>query len=538
VPVLSPAMDRRGFLRAAGLGAAALLAPGRGLWPALAEAAGAGGERPNIVLFLVDDLGWQDLSEPFDVRRSPSNDRYKTPNVERLARQGVKFTQAYASSVCSPTRISLMTGMNAARHRVTNWTLRRNEGTDAAQDALILPEWNVNGMSPVPGIERTAVATPLPALLKAAGYATIHVGKAHFGAVGTPAADPLNIGFEVNVAGHAAGGPGGYLGIHDFSAVWRKGDPIWDIPGLDEFHGQDIFLTEALTRRALDALRKPVAEGRPFFLYMSHYAVHAPIEEDARFVTKYLDAGLDPIEARYAALVEGVDKSLGDILGYLDRKGLSGKTIVLFMSDNGGLSAEGRGGTPNTHNKPLSSGKGSAREGGIREPMIVRWPGVTEAGRIEPTPVIIEDFFPSLLEMAGAGGAETVQPVDGTSFVPLLRGKGSASKDRALFWHFPNFWGPKGPGIGASSTVRKGDWKLIYYHADRSFELFNLAEDIGEANNRADREPDRVRTLAALLTAHLKSVDAQMPRDKKTGRPVEWPAEAAAARVQRQARIE
>jgi arylsulfatase A-like enzyme len=516
-----PKVPRREFLKTAGLGlAAASLAPA-GFW------AKARPTRPNIVLFLVDDLGWQDVSEPFYIRRTPFNDRYKTPNVQRLARQGVKFTQAYACSVCSPTRISLMTGMNAARHRVTNWTLRKNQSPDARQDALILPEWNVNGMSPMSGVERTVYATPLPALLRGAGYATIHVGKAHLGAVGTPAANPLNVGFDVNIAGHAAGGPGSYLGVHDFSAVWRKGDPVWDIPGLEEFHGQDIFLTEALTRRALQALEKPVSERRPFFLYMSHYAVHTPIEEDRRFVKPYLDAGLDPIEARYAALVEGVDRSLGDIMGFLERKGVAGDTIVLFMSDNGGLSAEGRGGTPNTHNKPLSSGKGSAREGGIREPMIVRWPGVARPDSTVATPVIIEDFFPTLLEMAGVRNPKTVQTVDGMSFVPLLEGRADPAPGRALFWHFPNFWGPSGPGIGASSTVRKGDWKLIYYHADRRFELFNLAEDIGEETNLATKEPGKLRELARLLTKHLKSVDAQMPVDKKTGRAVEWPDEAA-----------
>jgi arylsulfatase A-like enzyme len=486
-------------------------------------------QKPNIVLFLVDDLGWQDTSEPFYVRRTPLNDRYKTPNFERLARRGVKFTQAYACCVCSPTRVSLMTGMSAARHRVTNWTLRRNEATDAVHPTLDLPAWNVNGMCPVPGVERTAYATPLPALLREAGYATIHCGKAHLGAVGTPAADPCSIGFDVNIAGHAAGAPGSYLGVHDFSSEWRKGDRVWDVPGLDAYHGQDVFLTEVLTREAIKALEAPIAARRPFFLYMSHYAVHTPIEEDKRFIQRYLDAGLDPIEAKYAALVEGVDKSLGDILDFLDRRGLTESTIVLLMSDNGGLSAEGRGGEPNTHNRPLSSGKGSAHEGGIREPMIVRWPGVTRPDTICATPVIIEDFFPTILEMAGVRSPRTVQTVDGRSFVPLLRGSEAAAvagADRPLFWHFPNHWGPKGPGIGASSSVRKGDWKLIYYHADRSFELFNLAEDIGEAHNLASARPDKIEELAAVLTAYLKSVDAQMPVDKASRKPVPYPSEA------------
>ena len=483
-------------------------------------------QKPNIVLFLVDDLGWQDVSEPFFKERTPLNDRYRTPHVERLAAEGMKFTQAYASAVCSSTRVSLMTGMNAARHRVTNWTLRPNTSTDAAHESLVLPEWNVNGMSPVPGVERTAHATPLPALLREAGYRTIHCGKAHFGAIDTPAADPKSLGFDVNIAGHAAGGPGSYLGEHDFSAAWRKGESVWDVPGLEAYHGKDVFLTEALTREALKAVEAAVSEKKPFFLYMAHYAVHTPIEEDKRFLQPYLDAGLDPVEAKYAAMVEGMDKSLGDIMDFLDRRGLAGETIILFMSDNGGLSATARGGMPHTHNKPLSSGKGSAHEGGIREPMVVKWPGVVRGESSCDTPVIIEDFFPTILEMAGVRGAKAVQLVDGESFVPLLRGRGLFPRGRPLFWHFPNNWGPTGPGIGASSTVRRGDWKLIYYHADRRFELFDLAEDIGETANLAEKHPDKVAELASTLTLYLKSVEAQMPVDRRTGEPVPWPSEA------------
>jgi len=517
-------LDRRQFVRTSGMGLAGLAAS----WPW--SAPGAADPPPNILLFLVDDLGWQDLSEPFDVRRSPFNDRYRTPNVERLAKEGVKFTQAYACAVCSPTRVSLMTGMNAARHRVTNWTLEKNESTDEAHPALTFPEWNVNGMSPTPGIEHTVHATPLPAILRNAGYATIHCGKAHLGAVGTPGQDPLALGFEVNIAGHAAGAPGSHLGIHDFSSDWRKGDRVWDVPGLDEYHGKDVFLTQALTERAIAALDAPIAARRPFFLYMSHYTVHTPIEADNRFMKRYVDAGLDPIEARYASMIEGMDKSLGDLMAYLERKGVAENTIVIFMSDNGGLSATGRGGEPNTHNRPLSSGKGSAHEGGIREPLIVKWPGVVRRGTVETTPVIIEDFFPTLAEMAGAGRPRVVQTIDGVSFVPLLRRTAAAPRDRALFWHFPNNWGPKGPGIGASSTVRLGDWKLIYYHADRRFELFDLAHDLGETTNLAGKHPERVRALAARLTRHLTSVGAQMPTDKTTGRPVPWPSDAAAGK--------
>jgi arylsulfatase A-like enzyme len=260
---------------------------------------------------------------------------------------------------------------------------------------------------------------------------------------------------------------------------------------------------------------------------MSHYAVHVPIEEDARFIKRYAEAGLDPIEARYASMIEGVDRSLGDILAFLDDRSLAANTLVLFMSDNGGLSAQGRGGEPHTHNAPLSSGKGSAREGGIREPMLARWPGGARRSAVEPTPVIIEDFFPTLLDAAGVKSPSPVQHVDGISFLPLLGKAGALPykdvRDRALFWHYPNNWGPKGPGIGAFSAVRRGDWKLIYYHADRSFELFNLAADIGETANLAPSQPSRVKTLAATLGSYLRGVAAQMPTDTRTRKTVEWP---------------
>jgi arylsulfatase A-like enzyme len=480
--------------------------------------------RPNIIVFLVDDMGWQDTSVPFHTEATPFNRRYQTPNMAKLAAEGMKFTQAYASSVCSPTRVSLMTGLNAAKHRVTNWTLRKNASNDRPHPALEFPAWNVNGLSPDPGIERTVHAVPLASLLQQAGYRTIHVGKAHFGALGTPGADPENLGFDVNIGGHAAGGPGSYLGAQNFSAAWRKGDRVWDVPHLESYHGKDVFLTEALTIEANKAVDQAVADRKPFFLYLAHYAVHVPFAPDNRFYQKYVDAGLDPTEAMYAAMIEGMDKSLGDVLSNVRRHGLSQRTIVLFMSDNGGLSAHGRGGKPHTHNRPLSSGKGSAHEGGIRVPMIVRWPGVTEAGSVCERPVIIEDFFPTILEMAGVLEYEQIGGViDGVSFVPLLRQEEGFPNDRPLFWHYPNHWGPKGPGIGPSSTIRRGDWKLIYYHAPRRYELFNLSEDLGEEHNLAGERPELVAELARQLRDYLREVDAQMPLDKETGEPVPLP---------------
>jgi arylsulfatase A-like enzyme len=482
-------------------------------------------KRPNIIVFLVDDMGWQDTSVPFWNMRTPFNDLYETPNMERLAAGGMKFTQAYATAVCSPTRISLMTGMNAAHHRVTNWTLRKDTQPVADDDRLAQPDWNVNGMSPVKGIASSIYATPLPQLLNDAGYFTIHSGKAHLGAIGTPGADPLNLGFDINIAGHAAGAPGSYYGTEAFG----NNDPqrsVWAVPGLEKYHGQEIYLSEAITLEALSAMQKAVDREQPFFLYMAHYAVHTPIQGDDRFVQKYLDKGMLPTEAKYASMVEGMDKSLGDIMTFLDDKSIDDNTIILFMSDNGGLSAVARGGEKHTHNKPLSSGKGSAHEGGIREPMIVKWPGKTRPGSAAEDYLIIEDFFPTILEMASVKDYQTVQPVDGLSFVPVLTDETRTPyQGRPLFWHYPNRWGPSGPGIASTSTVRLGEWKLIYYHADRSFELFNLAEDIGETTNRATDQPEKLKQLAAVLTRHLKKVEAQMPTDKATGKLVEYPLE-------------
>ena len=262
-------------------------------------------ERPNIILFLVDDMGWQDTSVPFYSQRTPLNDIYETPNMERLAAQGMKFTNAYACSVSSPSRVSLLTGMNAARHRVTNWTLFKNQSTDRISDVLNFPQWNVNGICQVDDIELTTKVTALPQLLKNAGYHTIHCGKAHFGAINTPGENPYHFGYEVNIAGHAGGGLASYLGENNFGnkPIGVPNHPQ-AVPGLEKYWGKDIFATEALTIEAMAALDKAKKLGQPFFLYMAHYAIHIPIDKDKRFYQKYIDKGLDPREAAYAALIE------------------------------------------------------------------------------------------------------------------------------------------------------------------------------------------------------------------------------------------
>ncbi len=480
--------------------------------------------KPNIIMFLVDDMGWQDTSVPFWTEETPFNKRYHTPAMERLASGGMMFTNAYSCSVCSPTRVSLMSGMNAARHRVTNWTLYKNASVDAKSAILDYPKWNVNGLQPTDSIENSVHITSLPQILHDNGYFTIHTGKAHFGAIGTPGANPLTCGFDVNIAGHAAGGPGSYLGTENFGNKEKGTHTLpWGIPGMEEYHGDSIFLTEALTRKAIKSLDKSLELNKPFYLYMSHYAVHVPLKADGRFYQKYLDMGLPESEAKYSSMIEGMDKSLNDLMNYLDEKGIADNTIILFMSDNGGFSLRPRAGELHTHNKPLNSGKGSAYEGGVREPMIVKWPGKVEAKTKCNDYLIIEDFFPTILEMAGIKKYEAVQKIDGKSFIPMLKQSGTTADGRNLYWHYPNNWGPTGPGIGATSAIRTGDWKLIYYYRDQHFELFNLKEDIGELNSLTEIKPGKVKELAMSLGSYLKGVDAQRPTLKATNELAPFP---------------
>lgn len=493
------------------------LAPLMGLSP---QNGAVAGERPNIILFMVDDMGWQDTSYPFWKEKTPLNERYHTPNMERLAAQGMAFTQSYACSVSSPTRVSLMTGMNAARHRVTNWTLHKNKSSDKESTTLTFPEWNLNGITQAPGIPLTYEVTALPQLLKNSGYHTIHCGKSHLGAIDTPGENPHHFGFEVNIAGHAGGGLTSYHGEKNYgNRTDGSPSPPQAVPGLEKYWGSDTFVTEALTLEALSALDKAKKLEQPFFLYMAHYAIHIPIDRDARFYQKYRDAGLSEKEAAYAALIEGMDKSLGDIMGWLEENGLEENTAVIFMSDNGGFSTSTRwrDAPLHTQNAPLNSGKGSAYEGGIRVPMIVKWPGVTAPGSRCDEYMIIEDFFPTILDIAQVEERETKQPIDGVSFIPKLRGEETNYKERALVWHYPNLWGNEGPGIGTTSTIRKGDWKLIHYYDTGKKELFNINNDIGETMNRAEKEPQQVQQLATELGEYLRSVNALRPSFKRNG---------------------
>jgi arylsulfatase A-like enzyme len=480
--------------------------------------------KPNIIIFLVDDMGWQDCSVPFGNEKTTLNERFNTPNMERLAKEGMKFTNAYATPVCSPSRISLMTGMNAAHHQVTNWTLRKDQSVDSPDNVLQSPAWNLNGMSPTPGIHSTIYATPLASLLKDEGYYTIHCGKAHFGAMNTPAANPTSLGFGVNIAGHAAGGLGSYMG--EFNYGNKKGEHTepWGVPGLEKYHGSDVFLTDVLTREALKALDVPIQKGKPFFLYLAHYAVHIPYSADKRFIQKYLDKGLPEKEAEYAALVEGMDDSLGKIMDYLTEKDIDKNTIIIFLSDNGGFSMAPRSGEAFTHNLPLKSGKGSVYEGGIRVPMLVKWPEGVKPGSITNQYVIIEDLFPTVLEMAGVQKYSLQQHVDGRSIASILKGSGHGDTTRTLIWHFPNKWTPEdGPGINYKSAIRQGVWKLIYNMKSGSKELYNLQSDIGERHNLAAQNPRKTKELSTLLSNQLRNWKSPMPYYKVTGKTVPLP---------------
>lgn len=480
---------------------------------------------PNIIVFLVDDLGWQDTQIPLAELPTPFNERYRTPNELALARDGMKFTDFYAAApVCSPTRVTLITGHSPVRTRVTNWTQHEDQETSEPYPLLLPPDWNRNGVSPEP-MAHAFTAPLLPNVLRNAGYRTIHVGKAHWGAVGTRGADPMNLGFDVNIGGSGAGQPGSYLGAKNYSDGTAQGK-FRDVPGLEKYHGTDTFLTEALTIEANRAIDDAVAMKRPFFLHFAQFAVHTPIEADARFVQKYLDAGLPPVEARYASLIEGVDKSLGDVLANIERHGLTDNSIVIFMSDNGGLSAHTRAPPQHVHNAPLRSGKGSAYEGGIRVPLVVKWPKHVAPGSVSHAPTITDDIFPTLLDVAGVKNAATLTlGLVGRDLRALLTGQNpkSVPDSRPLLWHYPHFWGVNGPGIEPFSALRVGQYKLLFFYGDRRYELYNLATDLGETTNLIDTQRADAARLSALLHNALRDAKAQMPLDPKTQQPVPLP---------------
>ena len=328
---------------------------------------------------------------------------------------------------------------------------------------------------------------------------------------------------------------------------------------LCEYYGTDTFLSEALTREALKALDYPVSRHQPFYLYMAHYAVHTPIMPDMRFYDKYKAMGLDDKQAAYSSMVESVDKSLGDIMDYLDAKGIAKNTIIIFMSDNGGHAIDqAKGGETGTHNLPLRGGKGSCYEGGIRVPLMFYWPGKTAAGTRLSTPVSAEDMYPTLLEMAGIRNYSTVQHIDGQSLVRLIT-KGSQYQakairkgeintmreatrfpipesvsgidpNRPLVYHYPHqYKWYEVDWVDFMSTVMCGDWKLVYKMLSGTHELYNLTEDIGEQNDVSALYPQKVKELSAVLSDRLRGWNAAMPSDTLTGQRALYADEALEA---------
>ena len=468
---------------------------GLGLLVAL-SACGPRGESPpplNVVFLLVDDLGWTDVG-------AYGSRFYETPNVDRLAGEGMRFTSAYAAApVCSPTRASILAGKYPARMHTTDWF-----GADRA--GRLLPALYVPHLP----LEEVTLAEAF----KEAGYATAFVGKWH---LGDRPYFPENQGFDRNVAGDKWGAPPTYFFPYENPDSPGWGRPL-DLPGGEE--GE--YLTDRLTDESLRFL--DASRGRPFLLYLSYYAVHTPLMTKPKLREKYeakRDA-LPPAEGPrfapegprlnrqvqdhpvYAGMVQSVDESVGRVLARLEELGVAGRTAVVFMSDNGGLSTSE--GSP-TSNLPLRAGKGWLYEGGIREPMIIKWPGVVAGGGVCDTPVISTDFYPTLLEMAGLP-ARPEQHVDGRSLVPLLTRKGSLYRSE-LFWHYPHYGNQGGAPSGA---IRRGDLKLIEYFEDGRVELFDLSRDIGERHDLSAESSETAKELRERLKSWRVEVDAAMPR--------------------------
>ncbi len=413
----------------------------------------------NVLFILMDDMGWHDLG-------AYGNTVIDTPYLDKFAAQNARFTQAYAACpVCSPTRASIMTGQYPARLKLTDWIAGRKQWPYAK---LLVPAFEQ---------QLPASAKTIPEVLKPEGYRSAAIGKWHLGGSGS---SPLDHGFDVNIAGTAAGSPPTYFG------------PV-QLPGLKLEPGE--FLTERLTSEGVRFIRETKA---PFFLYQAHFTVHMPLQAPKELVAKSKARQTGDLDPTYCAMVETADASVGRLLQALEDEGKADNTVVVFFSDNGGVRFQGNRKAPVTNNSPLRAGKGHLYEGGIREPLIIRWPGVTKPGSVIHTPVSSIDFLPTL--------CKTVNRVDGVDIGPLLRGGRIA--DRPLFWHYPHYSDQGGPPAGA---VRLGDWKLIEFYEDGRFELYNLTDDVGETRNLVNKEPGRAAMLKRLLQDWRRSAGAVMP---------------------------
>jgi len=435
---------------------------------------GAELERPNIIFILIDDMGAHDLG-------CYGSKFYRSPNIDRLAQRGVKFTDAYtACSVCSPTRASILTGRYPPRYNLTDFLPGRSGRPD---QKLLRPVINQH----LP-LEEVTISEAL----KSAGYTTGHLGKWHLGGAGF---GPKQRGFDVSIGGDQSGSPASYFAPFANS----KGKFM---PGLEKAPSGE-YLTDRLTTEAEKFIEQN--RDRPFFLYLAHYTVHIPLKAKAELIAHYHDNG-KPGEQNntiYAAMIESLDDGVGRLVQKLESLGLSERTILIFTSDNGGLSVFEGPDTPATINTPLREGKGYLYEGGIRVPLIVNWPGVTHAGRVCSVPVCSIDYFPTIAEMCGL---KNTPAVDGVSLVPVLKGGSELPRD-ALYWHYPHYSNQGGKPGGA---IRAGNYKLIEFYEQRRRELYDLKKDVGETRNLIEEQPALAKELAGKLERWRREVGAKM----------------------------
>lgn len=443
--------------------------------PGVASGAPPVASKPNFVFVLIDDLGWADVG-------CNGSSFHDTPNVNALAADGMRFTSGYAACpVCSPTRASIMTGKYPARLHLTDYLVGRR----MRKDSPVLPALYRHEVP----LEEVTIAE----VLKGAGYTTCHIGKWHLGG---ERFYPQHQGFDVNIGGCSSGMPRSF-----FWPAWGKNPPI-----VGRMEGE--YLPDRLADEAVDFIK--ANKDKPFFLYLAHYAVHIPIQAKEAMIAKYKakpHPGTGQDNPIYAAMVESIDQSVGRVMETLKQQEIEDRTVVIFMSDNGGLSVQEGPNTPATCNAPLRAGKGYLYEGGIRVPWIVKWPGSVKPGSTCDLPVSSVDFFPTMSEIAGLEKVVTNGQIDGESIAPLLRQTGKLRRD-SIYWHYPHFSNQRGRPGGA---IRQGDFKLIERYEDGTLELYDLKNDISEKRNLAVSMPGRAKELHKRLRDWRQSVDATMP---------------------------
>lgn len=441
--------------------------------------------RPNIVFILADDLGWADLG-------SYGADLHETPHLDRLARAGVRFTQAYAMPVCSPTRAAILTGKHAARLNFTIWregSVGRDAEAARSKNRLIPPA-TIHNL----GSDETTIAE----LLHATGYLTFHVGKWH---LGDAANSPESQGFDLNIGGTHWGAPATFF--WPFRGAFGQSREFRYVPGLG-IGREGEYLTDRFTDEALALIDQ--AGARPFFLNLWYHNPHTPIEGKPALTAKYrqrLKPGLNHQNPDYAAMIETLDENVGRIIAHLEKKGLARNTLFVFTSDNGGYVNQYKG-LQVTSNAPLRSGKGSLYEGGVRVPLLVSWPAVAPRGAVVDQPVVCMDLFRTFAAAAGVKG-ET--GLDGLSLVPLLQNPRTQLDRQTLFFHYPHYY----PTTTPVSAIRDGDWKLLEYFEDQHVELYHLREDPGEQTDLAARQPAQSDRLRRRLAEWRQAVGAGLP---------------------------